>query len=71
MEAYDIDIYDCSEVEAHWEIQRADGETEMYTVWNETYYQEDMMTFQTEGLVFLDTILPLTAIYRWNSDPKT
>ena len=33
--AYFIDIYDCSEFEAHWKIQRSDGETEMYTVFNE------------------------------------
>ena len=30
-----IDCYDCH-LEAHWEIQRADGETEIYTVLNET-----------------------------------
>ena len=33
-EAY---FYNCSEVEAHWKIQRADGETEVYPVVNETY----------------------------------
>ena len=35
--ASSIGIYNCRDVEAHWEIQRADGETEMYTVFNETY----------------------------------
>ena len=40
MRAYfnSYDIYNCSEVEAHWKIQRADGETEVYTVVNETYH---------------------------------
>ena len=27
-----IDIYDCEETEAHWEIVRADGITEVHTV---------------------------------------
>ena len=46
LRAYTIDIYDCSDVEAHWEIQRADGETEVYTVLNETYHygrDEDLL----------------------------
>ena len=30
-------FYDCYETEAYWKIQRADGETEVYTVVNETY----------------------------------
>ena len=34
-----IDIYDCLGVEAHWEIQRADGNIEVYTVLlNDTYH---------------------------------
>ena len=35
---YYIDIRNCSEVEAHWEIQRADGNIEVYTVLNDTYH---------------------------------
>ena len=38
MYGYYIDIRNCSEVEAHWEIQRADGNIEMYTVLNDTYH---------------------------------
>ena len=53
LRARSIDIYDCSETEAHWKIQRADGETEVYTVWNETYhygrYNDD---FPDRGLSF-------------------
>ena len=37
-DAYHIDIYDCSDIKVHWEIQRVDGETEVYTVVNETSY---------------------------------
>ena len=35
---YHIDTYDCSGFEAHWEIQRADGNIEVYTVLNDTYH---------------------------------
>ena len=36
-----IDIYDCLGVEAHWEIQRADGNIEVYTVLlNDTYLDQ-------------------------------
>ena len=35
---YYIDIHNCSGVEAHWEIQRADGNIEVYTVLNDTYH---------------------------------
>ena len=38
MYGYNIDCYNCSEVEAHWEIQRADGNIEVYTVLNDTYH---------------------------------
>ena len=37
LEAYAIDIHDCPELEIQWQIQRADGETEVYTVVNDTY----------------------------------
>ena len=37
MEAEYIDSYDCPDTEAHWEIERADGELEVYTVLNDTY----------------------------------
>ena len=33
-----IDQYDCEEAEAHWEIVRADGVTELYTVFNNDEY---------------------------------
>ena len=38
MYSYNIDCYNCSGVEAHWEIQRADGNIEVYTVLNDTYH---------------------------------
>ena len=37
MVAYYIDHYGCLDTEAHWEIERADGELEVYTVLNDTY----------------------------------
>ena len=36
--AYIIDTYDCPDIEVYWEIHRADGEREVYTVLNETYH---------------------------------
>ena len=42
LEAYAIDIHDCPELEIQWEIQRANGETEVYTVVNDTYRYEDI-----------------------------
>ena len=52
MRAYYIDIYDCSDIEAHWKIQRADGETEIYTVLNETYYYGRYDDLPDRGLSF-------------------
>ena len=37
MEAYDNTYVDCPNTEAHWEIERADGELEVYTVFNDRY----------------------------------
>jgi hypothetical protein len=34
---YEIDAHSCKEFEAHWEILRADGETEIYTIVNDVY----------------------------------
>ena len=64
-------LYDCSVFEVHWEIQRADGETEMHTVLNETYYYGRYDDLPDRGLSFSGYVLPLTALYRWNSNPKT
>ena len=36
--AYDIGPYACNEVEVFWKIVRADGETEVYTVFNQDEY---------------------------------
>ena len=53
MRARYIDIYDCSEVEAHWKIQREDGEIEVYTVLNETYHDgRDELYLPDRGLSF-------------------
>ena len=38
MEAYIIDPYDCREKEAYYEILRADGQIEAYTVLNDDDY---------------------------------
>ena len=37
MWAYEIDTHRCRDTEAHWEIETADGELEVYTVLNDTY----------------------------------
>ena len=37
MDAYRIDTYDCSEVEAYWEILRSDGDIVVYTLLNDDY----------------------------------
>ena len=37
MEAFSIDTYECPQTEAYWEILRADGDVEVYTVVNDTY----------------------------------
>ena len=50
--AYDIDINDCSGVETHWEIQRQDGETEMYTVFSKPYPSSIMAELPDRGLSF-------------------
>ena len=53
MSAGYINIYDCPEAEAHWEIQRADGETEVYTVLNETYYYGRYDDLPDRGISFV------------------
>ena len=47
-----IDIGNCPEVKAHWEIQRADGETEMYTVLNKTHPIGTYDDFPDRGISF-------------------
>ena len=59
-EAYPI--FDCSKVEAHWEIQRSDGETEMYTVVNATY-NRGSDKLPERGLSFHGFCSPLYACY--------
>ena len=53
MMVYYIDFYDCLEVEAHWKIQRADGETELYTVLMKLTHMEDMRNYKTEGWILM------------------
>ena len=50
--ALSIDTYDCPDVEAHWKIQRADGETEVYTVLNEKYHYGRNDDLPERGLTF-------------------
>ena len=45
-----IYIYDCPEVELRWEILRADGETELYSVVNETYRYGRYERYPDRGL---------------------
>ena len=45
-------VYDCYELEAHWQIQRADGVTEVYTVVNETYHYGRSEEIPDRGLYF-------------------
>ena len=47
-----IDYYDCSDTEAHWEIERADGELEVYTVLNDTYIYGRQEELPGTGLFF-------------------
>ena len=49
-EPYRIDVYDCRDIELHWEIQRADGEKEVYTVLNETYHYGRSEEFPDRGV---------------------
>ena len=46
-EAYRID---CPDIEVHWEIQRADGEREMYTIVNGTYSRGGFVGFPDRGI---------------------
>ena len=50
LEAYRI--YDCPEVEVQWQIQRSDGEAEVYTVVNETYHYGRDEDLPDRGLSF-------------------
>ena len=58
-----INIYDCHEVEAHWKIQRSDGETEMYTVLNETYHHGRDYDLPDRGLSFYGYCHPFIGCY--------
>ena len=50
--AYHINIYDCPDIEVHWEIQRAGGEREVYTVVNESYHYGRSEEFPDRGVDF-------------------
>ena len=52
MVAYHINIYDCPEFEMQWEIQRANGETEVYTVLNDAYRYGRDEDIPDRGLYF-------------------
>ena len=52
MDAYYIDTYDCSEVEAYWEIQRSDGDIVVYTVFNDNYHYGRNEYLPDKGLQF-------------------
>ena len=52
MEAYYIDTYDCSEVEAYWEILRSDGDIVVYTVLNDDYSYGRNEYLPDKGLQF-------------------
>ena len=52
IELYYLNRYDCQDFEVHWEIQRADGETELYTVLNETYFNGRNEELVDKGLYF-------------------
>ena len=47
-----IDNYDCPDNEAHWELERADGELEVYTVLNDTYIYGRQEELPGTGLLF-------------------
>ena len=48
--ASDINVYACPGLELHWEILRADGETELYSVVNETYHYGRDEEYPESGL---------------------
>ena len=50
MWAYEINNRRCRDTEAHWEIERADGELEVYTALNYTYRYEEL----PDGGLFID-----------------
>ena len=53
---YEINIrYDCEETEAHWEIVRADGITEVYTVLNYSEYRYGRNEDIPENGLYLQT----------------
>ena len=49
-DAYNVNVYDCPGLELRWEILRADGETELYTVVNETYHNGRYEFYPESGL---------------------
>ena len=48
--AFPIYAYECPGLELYWEILRADGETELYTVVNETHYIETYEEYTERGV---------------------
>ena len=60
---YHIDIYNCSEFEAHWEIQRADGNIEVYTVLNDTYHYHRYEYLPDRGIELLSDCYGFCDLY--------
>ena len=52
LHAYEIDIYDCNEVEIYWKVERVDGGTEVYVVVNDTYRRGRSEEIPDSGLRF-------------------
>ena len=63
-------LYDCSVFEAHWEIQRADGEAEVYTVLNETYYYGRYDHLPDKGLSFSGYCFAIDCYLQMELRPK-
>ena len=63
MEAYHIDIYDCPDIEVQWEIERADGEKEVYTVVNETYHYGRYIELPDRGVEILERCYSYCEVY--------
>ena len=63
LRAYHIDINDCSEVEVHWEIQRSDGETEVYTVLNAAHHDGRDEELPDKGLSFYGYCFKFCRLY--------
>ena len=60
-----IDIYDCPETEVHWNIQRADGQAEIYTVVNNTYHYGRHDEYTERGLEVYGECDYMCRAYLW------